>query len=75
MGPTGLVIFHVEQCGILLKIVEFRLKNDDFMDKNTDPHGGGQENDTHCPYDHPPPETFAALEKVAICIKFDECCI
>jgi hypothetical protein len=24
-------------------------------------HGGGQENDTHCPYNHPPPETFAAL--------------
>ena len=25
-------------------------------------HGGGQENGTHCPYDHPPPETFAALK-------------
>ena len=25
-------------------------------------HGPGQENDTHCPYDHAPPETFAALK-------------
>ena len=23
--------------------------------------GGGQENNTHCEYDHPPPTTFAAL--------------
>jgi len=24
-------------------------------------HSPGQENNTHCPYDHPPPETFAQL--------------
>jgi len=27
-------------------------------------HGGGQENGTHCAYDHPPPTTFEELARV-----------